>query len=404
MDVLILTQWYVPEPAILMHELAQSLTQRGHGVTVLTGFPNYPSGKLYPGYRLRLSRRETLAGVSVVRVPLFPDHSRSSLGRTLNYLSFALSSALLGPWLLTKPDVIFVYHPPLTVGLPGWVLSRLWRVPFVYQIQDMWPETLGATGMLDSPMLLDFIGRFARWIYGKAAAICVISHGFCDNLVGKGVPRDKIRVISNWVDTELYHPAVPDLEMAERLGLAGRFNVMFAGNVGEAQGLGVLIAAAERLRDLDAVQFVVVGDGVALPELRRAAEAQGLDNIRFLGRHPVSSMPALYALADVLLVHLKDDPLFRMTIPHKIFAYLASGKPVLAAVTGDAAAVVEDARAGVVCPPDDPVALATTVRELHAMPQVQLDQMGREARVAVCSQYSREVLTSQLEAVLASLI
>jgi colanic acid biosynthesis glycosyl transferase WcaI len=385
-----------------MQELAQALTGRGHQVTVLTGFPNYPSGELYPRYRLRCWQREILSGIPVVRVPLYPDHSRSGLRRALNYLSFAVSAALLGPCILSRPDVIFVYHPPLTVGLPAWVLSRLWGTPFVYQIQDMWPETLSATGMLNNPYILDGIGWFAKWIYARAAAICVISPGFCVNLVEKGVPQDKIHVISNWVDTITYRPESPDLALAEKLSLTDKFNVMFAGNIGEAQGLDVLLAAAERLCDLPAVQFVVVGDGVALPELRRIVESKRLKNIRFLGRYPVSSMSALYALANVLLVHLRDDPLFRMTIPHKIFAYLASGKPILAAVTGDAAVVVQDAGAGLVCVPQNPDALAATVRQFYALPQAKRDEMGKRGLNAVHTKYDREFLIDEIEAVLKS--
>ena len=142
MNILILTQWYPPEPGLLIQELAQTLMAHGHQVTVLTGFPNYPSGQLYPGYRLKLLQRETIAGVPVVRVPLYPEHSRSGIKRALNYLSFAVSAATLGWFAVSKPDVMFVYHPPLTIGIPAYVLSRLWRIPFVYQIQDMWPETL----------------------------------------------------------------------------------------------------------------------------------------------------------------------------------------------------------------------------------------------------------------------
>jgi glycosyltransferase involved in cell wall biosynthesis len=291
MRVLILTQWYPPEPAILLQELAQSLQGRGHQVTVLTGFPNYPAGQVYPGYTVRLRQRETLAGVPVVRVPLYPEHSRSGLRRALNYLSFALSSAALGPWLVRRPDVLFVYHPPLTIGIPAYVLSRLWRVPFVYQIQDMWPETLSATGMFDNPRLLGWIGRFAGWVYGKAHSILVISPGFRRNLLEKGVPPEKIHVISNWVDPATYYRAQPDAQLAQTLGLAGRFNVMFAGNMGEAQGLETVIEAARLLRDDPQIQFVLVGDGIALPRLQQLVEQHGLANVRFLGRYPAHEMP-----------------------------------------------------------------------------------------------------------------
>lgn len=404
MKILILTQWYPPEPALILQELAQTLQEFGHEVTVLTGFPNYPSGKLYPGYPLRPWQREDLAGVSVLRVPLYPDHSRSGIRRALNYLSFAFSSAVLGPWLTSRPDAIFVYHPPLTVGLPAFVLSRLWGVPFIYQIQDMWPETLQATGMLNNGRILGWVGRFAGWVYQRAHAICVISPGFRENLIGKGVPADKISVISNWVDTGTYRVAQPDPVKAQELGMAGKFNIMFAGNIGEAQGLEVLVDAAALLQDLQPVQFVVVGDGVALPRLREAVEARGLDSVIFLGRHPTSAMPQLYALADVLLIHLRDDPLFRITIPHKTFAYMASGKPILAAVTGDGAEVVASAGAGIACAPENPQGLASAVRQLYEMPASERREMAERGLRAARTTYSRTVLVAQIEQVLQSAV
>ena len=400
MRIVILTQWYPPEPALLIQELAQTLQTFGHRVTVLTGFPNYPAGQLYPGYRLRLYQRETIAGIEIVRVPLFPEHSRSGFFRALNYLSFALSSALLGFWLVARPDVMFVYHPPLTVGFPAFVLSRLWRIPFVYQIQDMWPETLRATGMLHNETILSGIARFAQWVYARATAICVISPGFRSNLVEKGVAADKLHVISNWVDTTVYYPAQPDLERAQTVGMAERFNVMFAGNIGEAQGLETVLAAAALLHDLPLVQFVIVGDGVALQDLQRQVQDRQLQNVKFLGRYPATEMPMLYALADVLLIHLRDDPLFRITIPHKTFAYMASGKPILAAVAGDVADVITDTASGLACSPEDPAALAQTVRRFYTMASEERQKMGENGLHAVKSAFNRKTLIAQIEEVL----
>ena len=383
-----------------MQELAQTLMAHGHQVTVLTGFPNFPSGQLHPGYRVQLLQRETIAGVPVVRVPLYPEHSRSRIKRAMNYLSFALSAATLGACAVSKPDVMFVYHPPLTIGIPAYVLSRLWRIPFVYQIQDMWPETLSATGMLNNTAVLKIIGRFAKCVYEKAAAICVISPGFHANLIEKGVPADKVHLISNWVDPQAYYVAAPDPDLAEDLRLSNRFNVMFAGIFGAAQGLEVVLEAAKLLRDLKDVQFVLVGDGIALPGLKKMASDQSLNNVLFLGRYPQDRMPALYALADVLLVHLKHDPLFSITIPHKTLTYLASGKPILAAVAGDTANVVTQAGAGIACPPSDPDALAESVRKLYHFERAGLQRMGMNGSQAAQNLYSREHLVGNIEAVL----
>ena len=394
----------MPEPALLLQELAQTLMVRGHEVEVLTGFPNYPSGKLYPGYTLCLRQHETIAGVPVARVPLYPNHSRSGIQRVFNYLSFALSAALLGKGAVKSPDVIFVYHPPLTISIPAYVLSRLWKVPFVYQIQDMWPETLRATGMLNNSVALAAVGKFARWVYAKAAAICVISPGFRRNLLEKGVPDDRIHITSNWVDPDTYPVAEADSELARELGLEGYFNIMFAGNLGEAQGLESVLGAAQLLQDIPAVQFVFVGSGVAGPRLRKIVQDKGLTNVLFLGRYQAARMPALYALADVLLIHLRDDPLFRITIPSKTYAYLASGKPIVAAVAGDAADVVVDAGAGVACPPENPTELAKTIRSLFSLDASELRSMGQHGRESAQTTYSRAYAVRQIETVLMSVV
>jgi colanic acid biosynthesis glycosyl transferase WcaI len=404
MRIVIVTQWYPPEPAVLMHELAETLQTLGHTVHVLTGFPNYPSGRLYPGYRLRPWTRETAGTVALVRVMLYLDHSRSAVRRALNYISFALSAALLAPVLVPRPEVVFAYHPPLTVGAAAVWLSRIWRAPLVYQIQDMWPDTLSATGMVRNARILRAIGALASWVYARAAAICVISKGFRENLIRKGVPAERVHVISNWVDTSNYRPVEPDAELGKRLNLHGRFNVMFAGNIGEAQALETVLDAAELLRDLADVQFVIVGDGVARQRLEDAVKEREIRNVRFLGPFPGDGMPPLYAQAAALLVHLKDDPLFRITIPHKIFAYMASGKPVIAALAGDGADVITEAQAGVVCAPQDPAALARAVRTLHALTPEERRRLADSGRKAIDDNFTREMIIGQIEAVLQQVV
>ncbi len=398
MRVLTLSQWYIPEPDIKIHLLAQDLAARGHQVTSITGFPNYPQGRIYPGYRQRFWQWERKDGMRVLRLPLYPDHSRSKVHRTLNYLSFAASAALLGPALCGPADVMWVYHPPLTVGIPAWWIGLLRRVPFIYEIQDMWPETMAATRMISNGLVVDWLGKLAKFVYQRAAAITVISPGFKQNLIAKGVPSEKIHVISNWADEEIYRPVSPDLTLADRHKLRGRFNVIYGGNLGAAQAMGNVLAAAALLRDLPEVQFVLIGDGVDEAALRRQATEQGLDNVHFVGRQPVERMPYFFALADVLLIHLRRDPLFEITIPGKTIAYLACGRPILGVVAGDAADVVQDAGAGLICPPEDPAALAQAVRDLFAMPAEQREAMGQAGRRAFLENYTRQVLVDRYEA------
>jgi glycosyltransferase involved in cell wall biosynthesis len=268
----------------------------------------------------------------------------------------------------------------------------------------MWPETLNATSMLNNSFILRVIGKFAKWIYKQASAICVISPGFRNNLIKKDVPAEHIYFIPNWVDTEIYQPACPDRELAEKLGLSEKFNVMFAGNMGEAQGLETVLDAASVLEDLEDLQFVMVGDGTAFSDLREKAEAKGLTNVLFLGRYPAASMSSLYALADVLLVHLRKNPLFEITIPHKVFSYMASSKPILAAVAGDAADLVSEVGAGITCPPQDSEALALTVRRFYELPELERRKMARNGLKAVNETFNRENLVEQIEVLLRSVV
>jgi glycosyltransferase involved in cell wall biosynthesis len=284
----------------------------------------------------------------------------------------------------------------LTIGLPAWLIGLLQGIPFVHEIQDMWPETLEATGMVSQRWMLKMVSRLAMWLNRRAARIRVISPGFRRNLIEKGVPAEKIRVISNWVDTELFHPAEPNRALSEKHGLAGRFNVMYAGNIGLAQGLETFLKAAELLRDLPEVQFLIVGDGPDGERIRSIAQERRIENVKFLGRFPMEEMPGIQALADVLVVHLRDDALFRITIPHKMFACMACAKPVLMAIDGDGADIIRSAGAGLACPSGNPQAMADAVCKFHAMTPADREKMGENGLRAVQDYYSQDYLTGQI--------
>jgi colanic acid biosynthesis glycosyl transferase WcaI len=395
MKILLLSQWYPPEPMKLLSDMTEGFLAMGHEVSVLTGYPNWPSGTIYPGYRQRLVQRETVNGVRVIRIPLYPDHSAVAWKRMANYFSFALSATILGPFVAPQVDVMHVIHPPITVGFAAWVISRLRRFPFTIEIQDMWPETLRSTGMLRNEFALRAVGLFARWVYSQAVLVRVISPGFRLNLLSKRVTDEKIRVVSNWVDTEYYRPAAKSLETLGRFGMLGRFNILYAGTIGLAQGLDVVLGAADLLRSsLPGVQFVLAGDGVETERLRAEAKNRRLTNVTFLGRLPGELMPSLYACADVLLLHLRTDPLFAITVPHKLFTYLSSAKPILIGGEGDAAALVTDGRAGLACKPDNPEALAAAVMTLYAMSAEEREAMGRNGRCMACQSYGRAQLVT----------
>lgn len=404
MRILILTQWFDPEPTFKGLLFARALRDNGHEVDVITGFPNYPGGRLYQGYRMRFRRREEIDGVSVLRVPLYPSHDSSGVHRALNYVSFAISAVMIGLPLVRKPDVIYAYHPPLTVGLAAGVAGRLKRAPFVLDVQDLWPDTLASTGMVRSKAALRFVGGLCRWVYGRAAAIIVLSSGFRSALVARGVPQTKIDVIYNWAD-EAQLRLEHNEQIAKRMGAGERFNVVFAGTMGAAQDLGNVLEAAKLLETSDPqVQFVFVGSGIEAESLPRLADSMLVRNVLFFPRMPVAEVGQVLDAADVLLVHLADDPLFEITIPGKTQAYLSVGKPVLMVVRGDAAELVRASRGGITCEPGDPMALANSVRRFARFSPSQLEEMGRLGREFYQSELSLKEGTRRFLAVFERLV
>ncbi len=382
MQILILSQWFQPEPFYKGVSFATELVKMGHEVEVLTGFPNYPEGKLYDGYKIKFFQREMIGGIPVIHVPLYPSHDSNSIKRILNYTSFALSASLPGFFLVKRPDVIYVYHPPATIGLPALFLHLLHRVPFVYDIQDIWPDTLAATGMMGNKVALWLVDKWCRFIYSQAAKIVVLSPGFKKSLIKSGVPDHKIEVIYNWCEDDKIQATAQNEDLARELGMAGRFNVVFAGTMGKAQALDAVLEAARLLRDkLPEIQIVFVGGGIDVDRLKEKTIEQGLTNVRFLSRRPPSEIGDILNLGDVLLVHLRDDPLFRITIPSKTQAYMAAGRPILMGLKGNAAALVEKAGAGLTCTPEDPQDIADAVEKFYNMTREELDLMGHNGKI-----------------------
>ncbi|MCE5267211.1 MAG: glycosyltransferase family 4 protein [Planctomycetaceae bacterium] len=382
MRILILSQFFSPEPDFKGLPFARELVRRGHEVEVLTGFPNYPGGRLYPGYRVRPWQREVQDGIVVNRVPLYPSHDRSALRRIANYASFALSASVVGPWLVRKPDVIYAYHPPATVGLPAMVLRALRGCPVVYDIQDLWPDTVVSSGMMRNRWIASALNHWCRLVYGRMDRIVVLSPGFREALIARGVAVEKIDVIYNWADETRLRGNGPKTNVsAARQVMAGRFNVVFAGTMGLVQSLDTVLDAAKLcLATVPQAQFVFVGGGIDKARLEQRARDMHLPNVRFLPQQPMEAMGEFLTLADVAMVHLKDDPLFRITIPSKTQAYLASGRPILMAVAGDAANLVAQSGGGVTCPPENPSAMAAAVSQLWAMGRERREAMGSRGR------------------------
>lgn len=375
--ILLLTQWFEPEPTFKGAVFAKELIRRGFQVEVVTGFPNYPGGKLYPGHTLSWRKREMVAGVEITRLWLYPSHDASPVRRIANYASFAISSFLYCCFRTRKADVIYVYQLP-TLAVIAVLLKKMFGTPIVFDIQDLWPDTLGASGMVRSEAPLKAVGRVLDWIYRQVTAIVVLSPGFARTLAARGVPETKIKVIYNWCDEAAL--ANTGVEDAPGIPRGDFFSIVFAGNMGRLQGLESVLDAAAILRErAPRIRIVLVGDGVELPELRRKARELSLENVDFVPRVPMNQVGAYLRSADAVMVHLKPDPLFEITIPGKTQAYLALGKPVLMAVKGDAADIVRAAGCGVEAEPGNPHSIARAAIALASLDRGELDAMGANA-------------------------
>jgi glycosyltransferase involved in cell wall biosynthesis len=399
LNVLIVTQYFWPEN-FPINDLALGLRERGHEVTIFTGKPNYPAGRFFPGYGFFARSAEQHKGMRIIRVPLFPRGSGRPFRLGLNYLSFAAIASLLALFRCPgRYDLILVYEPsPVTVGLPALVLKWWKRAPILFWVQDLWPETLSATGAVRSRWLLALVDRLVRFIYRHCALVLAQSQAFSPYLQAQGVPANKIRYYPNSAET-LYQPAAVEDQAPERGLMPEGFRVMFAGNIGVAQDFETIVAAAEKLRGEKSIHWVIIGDGRTLRWVEQEIERRGLSaTVHLLGRHPVQSMPRFFALADVMLVTLKEDPVFALTVPSKIQSYFACARPVLAALDGEGARVIQEAGAGIAVKTGDATALADAVLRFCRMPAPEREAMGRRGADYFARNFERSLLISQLEA------
>ena len=378
MKILLLTQWFDPEPTFKGLAFAKELKQQGHEVQVLTGFPNYPGGKIYDGYKLRLCQREEIEGISILRVALYPNHDSSALKRIFNYISFAFMAMLFGIFATKKADVIYAYHPPLTVGIAAIFIKFFRRIPIVYDIQDMWPDTLKATGMLNNNKILNVIGSVCKLVYRSVDHIVVLCPGFKKMLIERTVPEHKISIIYNWCDEQGLTQAQPAKVEYQQL-MQNKFNIVFAGNMGKAQALDTILDVAKKIQNIQDLQFVFVGGGTETERLKQRLTTENISNTVFIPRMPMAEVGGILKLSNLLLVHLKKDPLFEITVPSKTQAYMAMGKPVLMAVAGDAADLVRRAECGCVAISEDVESIQQAILKIYHLSASEQLQMGLNA-------------------------
>jgi glycosyltransferase involved in cell wall biosynthesis len=412
-------------PAARAAELAQHWAQAGHEVSVLTGFPNHPTGVVPAEWRGRLRRLiyherifstptspalknagRVLDRVNVFRTWLWPLPNRKAHERMRNYASFCISAALRG-LALPRPDVVIASSPQLLVGLSGWWIAFARQLPFVFEVRDLWPESLTAVGVGDENSLLHrALAAVAKFLYQRSDLIVVVTPAFKEHLMRHWrVPAEKIAVVENGVETDLFAPAPPAANHALRRELAaeGKFLVCYIGTMGMAHGLETLLDAAQQLQRQNAnVQFLLVGEGAEKERIKTQAQSRGLANLRFLDQQPREKIPAFISASDACLVLLKKTDVFKTVIPTKMLEFMSCARPVILGVDGQARQIVEDAGAGLVIEPENADALVGAIQQLSANPELST-ALGQKGRQYILRSFSRDRTAGKYIDVLRSL-
>ncbi len=405
MKILIISQYFWPEE-FRINDVATALQEADHEVTVLTGIPNYPKGQFFKGYSFFGPWAECFGGVKILRVPLFPRGDGGGARLALNYLSFVFWGCILAPFRVRGTfDVILVYQlSPVTVGLPAIFLKWIKKAPIVFWVQDLWPESLSATGAIRFSMVLAVVGKLVRYIYSRCTLILVQSMAFIGPVLKMGVPGKKIQYMPNATET-LYKPLSLPVDAPERESLPSGFKIMFAGNIGVAQDFETIISAAEALRGETDVKFVILGEGRARSCAERRVNKLGLsENVIFLGRWPAEAMPGFFSLADALLVTLKKEPIFSFTIPSKVQSYMACAKPIIAALDGEGARVIKESGAGFVVPAGNSAELADAILRLKVLSPIMRAEMGAFGLKYYEANFERGRLIRKLEETLVRVV
>lgn len=394
MKVLIFSQYFWPE-SFHINDVAKSLSENGVEIEVLTGKPNYPLGCIFEGYRAFGCQTEMHEHLRINRIPIIP-RNKGGLGLAINYLSFVISGVFFAIWMLRKRDFDVIFVPgysPILQALPAILLGWLRSRPVLLWVQDLWPDSLLATGYVRSPLILLIVKSLVRFIYSRVDLLLVQSEAFIAP-VSALASNTPVRYYPNSVETAF--STLPTVIAPDVPGVGEAFSVMFAGNIGSAQAVEVIVEAATLLRDKPGIQFVVLGDGSRRDWMRQESKKRNLSNLHIPGRFPVETMPSLMQKSSLLLVSLADKEIFASTVPNKIQAYMASGRPIIACMRGEGARLVVKSGAGLAVPPEDPVALADCVLSFYDMSSTEREQMGLRGRNYFCSHFDHNQLIQQL--------
>lgn len=403
----ILTQWFDPEPGggAIPGALARELVSRGHEVTVVTGFPNYPTGSIYPGYAMQARLNTWEDGVHVRRVALYPSHDSSQSRRMLNYGSFALSSATLGLSALRGLDAIWVYNSPASIALPMWASKYLLGVPHVLHVMDLWPDSIFLSDFGGRALSKGFVHKaLDTWcssMYKTAASVAYVTPGLRKELVSRGVPESKLHYIPGWADEITTQPAEP-IPRTEWNVPDDDLLMLYAGTIGASQGLDAVIEALALLEKNSKVTCLFAGSGTAVTHLKSLAQERGLNNVIFLGQVPRQQMPGIMAAADLHIVSLRDSPLSLITMPGKVQSTLAIGKPFIAILSGDAREASFQSGSAILATPGDPESVADGIRTALSLGKKNLAAMGLRGIDHYKQRYSIELGVNKIEALLAA--
>ncbi len=396
MRILVVSQYFWPEN-FRINDLVSAWIAHGHHVTILTGLPNYPLGKVFPEFYENPRKYDKYGEADVVRVPLI-SRGTSSFRLFLNYISFAISASIFGSWLLRRKkfDLIFVPQlSPITIGIPGIFLRKLKKIPLVLWVLDLWPESLEATGIIRSKSILKLVGSLVSLIYNNCDLILAQSRSFIPAIQKYCLPKQRVEYFPSWNDSALnFSISEHAPEIKKRPDL---FNVMFTGNIGDAQDFPAILDAAEILKEFQNIRWLIVGEGRSAEWVRSEVAKRDLtDRFLLLGQFSLDRMPSFYRHADALLVSLKNEPIFSMTIPGKLQSYLASGVPILAMLNGEGSEIIASSGSGLSCPAGDGVGLAKIVLEMMSMNEVDRLEMGNRGRAYSMKEFDRTILMDRL--------
>lgn len=405
MKILFLTQYCPPEvgaPQNRIFEFAKQLKKFGHEITILTAMPNYPKGEIFEEYRGKKLVKEEIDGIKIVRTSIYATKEKSFTKRLKNYLSFTFSSVFTGLKHIEEQDVVITESPPLFLGWSGYVIAKRKKAKFVFNVSDLWPESAVKLGVLNNKLLIKASTWLEEFSYRKAAAVTGQTKGIVDNIVSRGFDKNKVHLITNGVDTEFFKKENRDEKLREEWGIKDKFAVCYAGIHGLAQGLEVIIDAAELLKEEKDIQFVFIGDGPEKSKLMDMVKEKELTNVSFQPVQLKPNMPRIIASMDATVVPLKKLDLFKGALPSKMFEALSSELPIVLAVEGEAEKLINDARAGITVEPENAKEIADAVLKLHKNKDLK-EELGQNGRKYVIENYSRESITRKLEKILKEL-